>query len=101
MGTNKVCRSVSGAWVPTKYAGQYLAYRLQDIYVCHYPEHDQHGLQQSMYVSIQNRTGTGANKVCRSVSRTGLARVPTKYAGQTFVYVRVRISGRSKLTHPL
>ena len=32
--------------------------------------------------SIQNRTGTGANKVCRSVSGTGPARVPTKYVGQ-------------------
>ena len=35
--------------------------------------------------SIQNRTGTGANKVCRSVSRTGPARVPTKYVGQYLV----------------
>ena len=32
--------------------------------------------------SIQNRTGTGAKKVCRSVSGTGLARALTKYAGQ-------------------
>ena len=45
------------ARVPTKYVGQY-------------SEQDQHGCQQSMQVSIQNQTGMGTDKVCRSVSRT-------------------------------